>query len=352
MEEIKIIDIIIPAYNHKEELERALVSIVNQTKRDKCIVTVVDDCSSENIYDTIMKYSKILKINYIKNEKNLKYPGLVRQVGIDNTLCPFIMFLDSDDILAPNAVEMANSEMLKTNSDMILGYFYAQEKNNLYKLMDESDSTWLHGNVYKRSFLDKFGIRFPSGYNEDGGFNTQCFLLTKKVAVLPMPMYYWLNCTDSLTRNNDSFCTRNCGDIVGTLTEAYLNVIGHIGFEDVVLNNFGNHLGLFWKLSYDIKEFQNTHSQDEDFNQFYENLQIFYRELEKICALFTEKEEEVNWEIIKKGCINAYIKYQNGKIDIDINEFLGICGLSSYFQISKADLVVFTKERDNENNFG
>ena len=74
MEEIKIVDIIIPAYNHKIELERALDSIVSQTKRDKCIVTVIDDCSEEDLFEVVKEYKNKLKIKYIRN--NLKDFGI------------------------------------------------------------------------------------------------------------------------------------------------------------------------------------------------------------------------------------------------------------------------------------
>ena len=70
MEEIKIVDIIIPAYNHKIELERALDSIVSQTKRDKCIVTVIDDCSEEDLFEVVKEYK-----NKLYNFNTEKYPS-------------------------------------------------------------------------------------------------------------------------------------------------------------------------------------------------------------------------------------------------------------------------------------
>ena len=44
-----MVDIIIPAYNCSETLPRLLASIGAQTKPEKCIVTIVDDCSIEDI---------------------------------------------------------------------------------------------------------------------------------------------------------------------------------------------------------------------------------------------------------------------------------------------------------------
>ena len=187
-----MVDIIIPAYNCSKTLPRTLGSIVAQTKSEKCIVTVVDDCSTEDLKPIIDSFKPYIKINYIKLEKNLKYPGLVRQVGLDNTIAPYVMFLDADDVLAPSAVQILNNEMLKKTYDLIVGFFYRQEEYGNLVIMGENDTTWLHGNIYRRSFLEGNNIRFPSGYNEDGAFNTQCYMLSSKIGMLNIPVYYWL----------------------------------------------------------------------------------------------------------------------------------------------------------------
>ena len=67
-----MLDIIIPAYNCRDTLPRALGSIVAQTKKEKCIVTVVDDCSTEDLKPIIDNFKSYIKINYIKLKENLK----------------------------------------------------------------------------------------------------------------------------------------------------------------------------------------------------------------------------------------------------------------------------------------
>ena len=66
-----MLDIIIPAYNCKDTLPRTLGSIVAQTKKEKCIVTIVDDCSTEDLKPIIEDFKKYIKINYIKLKENL-----------------------------------------------------------------------------------------------------------------------------------------------------------------------------------------------------------------------------------------------------------------------------------------
>ena len=269
LEEIKILDIIIPAYNCKDTLPRTLSSIVAQTKKEKCIVTVVDDCSTEDLQPIIDDFKKYIKINYIKLKENLKYPGLVRQVGIDNSIGHFIMFLDSDDVLEPTAVEHLHNEMIRTDRDVIMGYFYCQESNGDFVTMKEDRSTWLHGNIYRRSFLKKNNIKFCTGYNEDGAFNTQCYMLSDKIGIFQKPIMYWLHNKNSITRSQTEFSIRYSDLVVSTLNFAYQNIFSHNGRTKKTIKNMGTHWAMFYKLLNEIKEF------DEDaFREVEDSLDI------------------------------------------------------------------------------
>ena len=37
----------------------------------------------------------------------------------------------------------------------IIGYFFAEDANGQFTIMNETQTNWLHGNVYKREFLEK-----------------------------------------------------------------------------------------------------------------------------------------------------------------------------------------------------
>lgn len=293
-----MIDIIIPAYNCSTTLARTLASIAAQTKH-RAIVTIVDDCSTEDLIPIIKPFQELFSIRYIKTDHNLKYPGLVRQVGIDASYEPYIMFLDSDDILDPRAVQICNSQMMNTEADIIIGYFFCQMRDEGYNVMDESQTTWLHGNVYRRSFLKENNIRFDTGYNEDGAFNTQCFLLSNKIAISNIPIYYWMNSNTSITRSNKEFVLRTCESLPKTLKLAYANVIKvQDGITAKTANNLGNHLAFFWDIANRCLE----KDMQEKFKEFIQECKIFISDLslsgiiEKslIMAAFDTKFEEYN----------------------------------------------------------
>ena len=45
-------------------------------------------------------------------------------------MCDYVMFLDSDDMLTPRAVEILYREAKRNNADVISSTFIAEEKNN------------------------------------------------------------------------------------------------------------------------------------------------------------------------------------------------------------------------------
>ena len=306
-----MVDIIIPAYNCSKTLPKTLASIAAQTKVEKCIVTIVDDCSTEDLKPIIKLFRENfhLKINYIKLNQNLKYPGLVRQVGLNNSNAPYILFVDSDDFLDPRAVELANTEMRQSNSDVIISHFFREDKNRQWQLMDETQTTWLHGNFYKREFLEKNKIEFSAGYNEDGAFNTQCYLLAERTSKLSTPVYYWSFNENSLTRSEEDFSEKYGKDFLSTLIPAYKNVIEQQPENANAFCNMARHLAFAYKLLNKMIPIM------ED-----EIIPEYYLELKKFAEILFQK--KIFKDIIKKSFIDGCLKYPNSKILIPMEEFL------------------------------
>ena len=104
-----LVDIIIPAYNPGSYLRDAIKSCLDQTYKNYRI-TVIDDCSTENIKSLISDFENI---NYLRNDDNLG-PGGSRNVGIKNTSGDLISMLDADDIMRPNKLELSVKEFEKS----------------------------------------------------------------------------------------------------------------------------------------------------------------------------------------------------------------------------------------------
>lgn len=215
-----MINLIIPMYNSEETIARALGSVVAQTRKNKVLTTIVDDCSTDNSAKIVKKFKDIIPIKYIKNEVNHKKPGLVRQVGIDASVCPYVMFMDSDDMLTPNAVEVLSRAVLQKDYDYVNSAFYQDNRADEYNIIKSNQITWLHGNIYKRQFLVDNNIRFDDKYNEDGSFNMKCYWLAKNKGRINQPLYFWMDNKESITRSDDKFMLKIAYDFICTYTDA------------------------------------------------------------------------------------------------------------------------------------
>lgn len=203
------VDLIIPAYNAHETLDRTIGSIVMQTVRSDIKVTIADDASPNGTYDSIVeRYSSILDIQTLRLPVN-GGPGVARQYALDRTDCDYIMFMDADDTLASSfAVEIALLAMRQQPDTVaVFASFYEETEDGF--VLHEKDSVWLHGKMYLRSYWADNNIRFhkTSRANEDNGVNAIIKLTAankgKKIVTIPDVLYYWHYMPRSITRNDN-----------------------------------------------------------------------------------------------------------------------------------------------------
>lgn len=129
-----LVSIIVATYGRDISLERALLSLLNQTY-DFIEIIVVDDNADEVwnrkikviISDIMSKNNR--EITCIHNSTN-KGSAETRNIGIRASSGAYVTFLDDDDIYLPRKVENQLKYMLRNNSD------YCVTDLNLY---DESD---------------------------------------------------------------------------------------------------------------------------------------------------------------------------------------------------------------------
>ncbi|WP_099191468.1 glycosyltransferase [Tepidibacter mesophilus] len=96
-----VISVIIPTFNYSEFICDAIESVFNQTFQDIEVI-VVDDGSTDNTKDLLIKYKNKIKYYY----QNHKGPASARNLGIKNSNSSYICFLDSDDIFMPDKLQI------------------------------------------------------------------------------------------------------------------------------------------------------------------------------------------------------------------------------------------------------
>ncbi len=195
-----MLDIIIPVYNSKKTLFRTLLSISIQTYND-IHVYLINDADDINYDDEINFFSKYFPIKELRLTSN-SVPGVARQKGIDSSKSPYILFIDSDDYLYNSyALEYLVTEINK-NYDLVISNFIYERDNEI--TVKQNDYTWLHGKIYRRSFLEQEQIRFNNTRsNEDNGFNRLIILSTTNHSCVNKITYVYSENESSITRKNN-----------------------------------------------------------------------------------------------------------------------------------------------------
>lgn len=101
-----MITVIIPTYNNEDTISRAINSVIAQTFTEWQLI-IVNDCSTDNTLNIINEYVEKYpeKIKVISNKVN-QGVGVSRLNGIKKTKTKYITFLDSDDYLREDFLEM------------------------------------------------------------------------------------------------------------------------------------------------------------------------------------------------------------------------------------------------------
>jgi len=200
------VDIIIPAYNCHETINRALASAAMQKldDGDTFTVTIVNDASEQG-YEPIAEYwNNVMDVQLVNKTENAGC-GQARQTGIDYTDGDYFMFLDADDTLAsPVAVKMLLREMKKGDYDVVMGDFIEETPQGTF-VMHKENWIWCHAKMYKRRTIDRFLLRFNlTRGNEDVGFHCVLKNLTDNTSYIPQVIYMWENCNTSLVRGDSN----------------------------------------------------------------------------------------------------------------------------------------------------
>lgn len=112
----ELITVVVPIYNVEKYLKRCILSILNQTY-DKLEIILVDDGSPDDCGKICDYYSEIDSRVKAIHQKNR---GLseARNRGIDEASGKYIMFIDSDDYIDENMIEILYCNLKKYNADI------------------------------------------------------------------------------------------------------------------------------------------------------------------------------------------------------------------------------------------
>ena len=114
------VSVIVPVFNPGEGIRKCIQSLIGQTLRDIEII-FVDDCGTDNAMTYIKKAAqKDDRIKIQKNPKNMG-AGQSRNIGINIATGEYLSFIDPDDYIFPDFLELLYEKAVETKADIIKG---------------------------------------------------------------------------------------------------------------------------------------------------------------------------------------------------------------------------------------
>tara|TARA_B100000315_G_C14500717_1_gene552198 strand:- start:9 stop:1061 length:1053 start_codon:yes stop_codon:yes gene_type:complete len=142
------ISVIIPVFNAEKFLQTSVESVINQTYNNIEVILVNDGSSDDSgkICDNYSDQYSRIKVFHKENTG----PAAARNLGIERASGELIFFLDADDYISLDALEMLEDIYRKTSANIVVGNFIKIRPNNSKTNFDPK----LTDNV----LLDKKGI--------------------------------------------------------------------------------------------------------------------------------------------------------------------------------------------------
>lgn len=235
MEKLKKITAVIPVYNVQDYLEQCLDSICNQTEQFDEVI-LVNDGSTDNSLQICEKYCNKYRNIRLINQKN-EGVAEARNVGISATKGEYIVFIDSDDYIMDNMVQVLKREIAEMSYDVL--FFGASVKCELSNR--EPETYYIRDNslcemdmngveffvksfptnyivspclaIYRREFLEDNKLCFEKGiYFEDNDFCLRVCMKAKKVKVINKNLYIRRYHSGSIMTGTIS--SKKCEDLI------------------------------------------------------------------------------------------------------------------------------------------
>ena len=212
------VSVIIPIYCVEKYIERCTRSLLEQSLDDVEFI-FINDCTPDK---SILILEKVLCdypnrrncVSIINHEINLGLP-IARQTGLKMAKGEYIIHCDSDDWLAPDALEKLYKVAQINNSDMVICDFYTSDgvereqmkacftTDNLRLINDFfiGKGFWCVWNKLVRRSIYENLIIYPK-YNvaEDMVLVTQLLYYCKHINYIDSPLYYYFKNPLTMTR--------------------------------------------------------------------------------------------------------------------------------------------------------
>ncbi|MDT0301638.1 glycosyltransferase family 2 protein [Streptomonospora wellingtoniae] len=268
------VSVVVPTHNGSRGLLRGLESLRRQSlRRERFEVLYVDDGSTDGTAELLdAETAGDPNVEVVRIDGS-GWPGRPRNVGVRKARGRYVLFMDDDDRLGPEALQRLYRRAERDRADIVVGRMAGVGRNAPREIFQRPMSggslrsraqllsTLTVHKLFRREFLLDNGLAFPEGRVrlEDHMFMLRAYLATERVSVLhDHTCYFWVRDGKS---NNISYARKEPGEFLGSI-ERIFDIID----EQVEPGPFRDRLIAHWLRSKLLGLFQGRSflRQDDD----------------------------------------------------------------------------------------
>lgn len=206
--EIKI-SVLISTFNKRDFIDKTLNSLLQQTmNKSEFEIILVDDCSTDDTLGIVSSIiDKFENYKLVQLDENSGTPAKPRNLSIDLSIGKYLIFVDGDDWLPNNALEILYNLINKNNTDYAAGltkYVFDnktgragvalskinQDKVDIFNIRKSFYHLAPAGRIIRSSIIKDNNILFPEMiFGEDLQFFADVLLNVSKISTTKKVVY-------------------------------------------------------------------------------------------------------------------------------------------------------------------
>lgn len=207
------VSVVIPVYNSEKYVEKCIQSVMAQTLPDLEIIIINDGSTDESgriLRELTQKDSRIVLL-----EQANQGVAAARNQGVEKATGKYITFVDGDDYLQEDYIELMYNLAEKETLDMVIcGLTYVDEGGKelnrvvpgVYKRLENEEWTFrvsaVCSHLYRRELWKRYDVKFQSGERgEDMPISLFFAAICPRINTLPECGYYYVQHASSAIHN-------------------------------------------------------------------------------------------------------------------------------------------------------
>lgn len=214
------VSVLVPIYNVEIYIEQCVRSLFEQTLTDIEYI-FIDDCTPDHSIDVLMSViseypDREQSVTIIRHTTNLGI-GVSRNDAVGIAKGDYLFFVDSDDFIEDNAIELFYTKAVVEQADIVVADFWLYYNNKrkylfLYsleivpsmffrQLLEKKIPAYLCNKLIRSGLYQSYNINIPEGINfmEDFATLPRLVFYAEKIVRVQLPLYYY-------RQNLNSYC--------------------------------------------------------------------------------------------------------------------------------------------------